>query len=94
VYIKLEELILNVIDDDLYFSLYDLQTAVTRDLNERAAELPRLAELTLNNSLPALVVSHDLYGNISQEQDIVDRNNVAHPSFVPGGIPIEVLTDV
>lgn len=91
VFAKLEELILDVTDDDLYVKLYDLQTSVSHDVDTRGADLARLGEYTLNNSLPAVVVSHDLYGNIDFEQDIIDRNKIEHPLFVPGCQTIEVL---
>jgi prophage DNA circulation protein len=90
VYAKLEELMVATDDDDLYVALYNLQTSVTRDLEVRAATLPRLAEYVPNVSLPAIVIAHELYGNIDEEQDLIDRNRIAHPSFVPGGQPIEV----
>lgn len=87
---KLEELILKVNSDELYTALYDLQTSIARDIDTRIRSLARLADYTLNTSLPAIVVSHDLYGNINEEQDILDRNRIVHPLFVPGGVPIEV----
>lgn len=90
VFDKAEEILLDVDDDDFYTSLYDLKTAVTRDLDTRILELARLVEYTLNASLPAVMVSHDLYANIDEEQDIIERNNVEHPLFVPGGVPLEV----
>jgi len=90
VYNKLEEILLKIDDDDLYIALVDLQTSVSRDIDNRARELPRLASLSLNASLPAFVVSHDLYGTIDEEQDLIDRNKIAHPLFTPGGVPIEV----
>ncbi len=90
VFTKLEEFLISVTDDDLYNALYDLQTSVARDIEIRVSQLPRLAELVLNNALPALTVAHDLYGNIDEEQDIVDRNRVEHPTFVPGGQSTEV----
>lgn len=89
-YKKVEQILLELDDDDLYTALLDLQTSVSADIDSRSRELPRLAELTLNASLPAIVVSHDLYGTISEEQDLIDRNKIAHPLFVPGGVPIEV----
>jgi prophage DNA circulation protein len=90
VFDKVEQVLLNLKDDELYIALIDLQTAVSTDLDVRARELPRLAELMLNASLPAIMVSHDIYGNIREEQDILKRNKVAHPLFVQGGVPIEV----
>lgn len=91
VFNKLEGILLTVNDDDLYIALYDLKTAVAQDIESRGELLSRLATYRLNNSLPAVVVSHNLYGNIDQEQDIIDRNRIENPNFVPGGIDIEVL---
>lgn len=91
VFVKLETLILDITDDELYVKLYELQTSVTHDVDIRGTNLARLGEYTLNNSLPALVVSHDLYGNIDFEQDIIDRNKIEHPLFVTGCKTIEVL---
>jgi prophage DNA circulation protein len=79
---------------DLAGTLQDLKTSAIEDINERGADLARLTELTLNESAPALVLSFDLYGTVDEEQDIIDRNKVEHPGFVPGGLPIEVLIDV
>lgn len=90
VFDKVEQILLELDDDELYVALIDLQTAVSTDLDARARELPRLASLVLNASLPAIVVSHDIYGTIEEEQDILNRNKVAHPLFVQGGVPIEV----
>lgn len=90
VYDKVEEILLDTEDDELYAAIYDLQTAVSRDIAERSHQLARLASHTLNTSLPAIVVSHDLYTTIDEEDDIITRNNIVHPLFTPGGIPIEV----
>jgi len=90
IFAKLDEIMLSIDDDELYDSLYDLQTAVTQDLEIRVNELPRLTEYIPIISLPALVIAHELYGNIDEEQDLVDRNHVSNPNFVPGSQPIEV----
>jgi len=90
VFDKVEQILLELDDDELYVALIDLQTSVSTDLDARARELPRLASLVLNASLPAIVVSHDIYGTIEEEQDILNRNKIAHPLFVQGGVPIEV----
>lgn len=93
IYAKLESFLITVTDDDTYIALYDLQTSVTRDLELRAQDLPRLGEFTPNNSLPAIVIAYSLYGNIDEEADIIARNKINNPNFVPGGIPLEVKID-
>jgi len=82
------------VSDDVYDTFYSLRTAVAQDIDERARKLPRLVNKTLNISTPAMILSYELYGTIAREQEIIDRNRVVHPAFVPGGIPIEVLINV
>lgn len=43
--------------------------------------------------LPALLIAQTLYDDASREAQIVKRNVVRHPGFVPGGQTLEVLTD-
>jgi prophage DNA circulation protein len=43
--------------------------------------------------LPALLIAQTLYDDATREAQIVTRNVVRHPGFVPGGQPLEVLTD-
>ncbi len=81
-------------DSELSDAFRSLRTGVIEDVNRRAVNLSRLVELTLVESAPALVLSYNLYGSTDSEQDIIDRNKVENPGFVPGGEPIEVLIDV
>jgi len=76
--------------DDLYNSLSDLSAAIVADLGTRPG-LPSLVALTLTVDLPALVIAQRLYGDAARAEDIVARNQVAHPGFVPGGRTLEVL---
>jgi len=82
------------IDDQLYSDFQDLREAVVRVIDEKASDLAQLAQYTPKFSMPALVLSNDLYGVTDQEQDIIDRNTVRHPGFIPGGNPVEVLISV
>ena len=43
--------------------------------------------------MPSLALSYALYGNIDHSDEIVARNKVQHPGFVPGGIQLEVLAN-
>ena len=51
----------------------------------------RLDTLTPPEVLPALVVSYDYYGDATRDAELVARNRVRHPGFVPA-LPIKVLT--
>ncbi|MDH4229956.1 MAG: DNA circularization N-terminal domain-containing protein [Nitrospirota bacterium] len=78
-------------DDDTYATLADLRVAVARDLADRGALLPDVITHTPVVTLPALVIAHQLYGAATREAEVVARNHVRHPGFVPGGLPLEVL---
>lgn len=80
--------------DDVYGPLVDLRTALAAYLAEVAEELPRIVEFTPAATLPAIVLSQQLYGDVAYEADLIARNNVRDPLRIPGGAPLEVLTDV
>lgn len=58
-------------------------------------ELPRLVRLTPQAVLPALVLAHDFYGDAwlaaGREDELIARNRVRHPGFVPAGRPLEMV---
>ncbi len=78
-------------------SLVDLRAQVARDVSVRALPLPRLREFTPLQSEPAALVAYRLDGDalatiFERGADIVSRNAVRHPGFVPGGKKLEVLS--
>lgn len=88
---RLDDFLENIEDDDLYNELYSLRTKVIKDLEVRAQQLPRLSELILTQDTPAIVLSHSLYGTIANEDDILKRNDILDPAFIPAQVPLEVL---
>jgi prophage DNA circulation protein len=79
--------------DDVYNALASLRSATVKDISTRGANLSRVVDYTPGTTLPALVVAYDLYEDAERDVEIVARNRVRHPGFVPGGAPIEVLSD-
>lgn len=79
------------VSDAMYQALIHLRTKVAEDLQVRGAQLPSLATYMPVTTLPALVLAHDIYGDASRESELVDRNKIRHPGFVPGGEELEVL---
>lgn len=54
----------------------------------------RTVQYTTRATLPALVVAHQLYGDATRSDELIYRNPVIrHPGFVPGGQPLEALSD-
>lgn len=75
--------------------LQDLRAAVVADLTKRAANLQIVTHYTPQETLPALVIAHALYGAAGLEanvDDLVARNQVKNPGAVPGGQMLEVLS--
>lgn len=79
--------------DDMYRELQALRSAVVQDLTGRAADLSRVIEFTPAATGPSLATSWRLYGEIDSAADIVDRNGVHHPGFVPGGEALQVMSE-
>lgn len=55
-------------------------------LTEVARAGVRLAEVTTLESLPAVVLAYQRYGDATRAAEIVTRNKVAHPGFLPVGV--------
>lgn len=79
--------------DTVYRALMDLRVAVIRDITTRGVDLDRLGAWTPPSTLPALVIAHRIYGDASRAGEIVTRNRIRHPGFVPGGRELEVRLD-
>jgi prophage DNA circulation protein len=104
---RLDRLALAAADrgDDNAAEVFDrLRRALARDIAARGATLARVYQLQLAASEPALVLAHRIYGGETERRGaaavtpearaaaIVARNRIAHPSFVPAGVGIELLT--
>ena len=77
--------------DQVYAALMKARASVWNDLTTRARESARLTTLTPNEVMPALVLAYDYYEDASRDTDIVARNGIRHPGFVPV-LPMKVLT--
>ncbi len=82
-----------IASDEVYFALSNLRAVLVRDIGARAANLTRLIQYTPGQTLPAIVLAYKLYGDAERADEIVARNRVRHAGFVPGGQPLEVLTN-
>jgi prophage DNA circulation protein len=83
--------------DDGWAGSFDrLRRALVRDVTSRGGTLARLQGYTPAHTEPALVIAQRIYGVpreiASRAAEIVARNAVRHPSLVPGGQPLQLLT--
>lgn len=80
-------------NDSEYDALQALRKQVGNAIPADSESLPRLGTLVLPQSEPSLTVTYDLYGDVSREADLIARNHVRHPGFLPGGQSLEILKD-
>lgn len=78
--------------DALYQAWATLRARVARDLSQRALAAPRLRTVTPDATGPALAIAYRLHGDAARAEEIIRRNRIRHPGFVPGGLPLEVLS--
>ena len=88
---QLDSLMESTDNDEVYSALQNMRTQVAAGIPGADQDLAEVTELTPTSTLPSLILSYELYGSVDQEQDIIDRNDIAHPGFILGGRPLEVL---
>lgn len=79
--------------DAVFSSLQRVRTAVVQGVPPESESLPNLVTITAIATLPSLVLAYDIYEDAEREGEIVTRNNIRYPGFVPGAEPLQVLSD-
>lgn len=82
---------------DSWKATSQVMAAVQRDINDRVGRLPRTVRVRMATVRSSLAVAHRFYGDdldgmFDRADDIVRRNRVRHPGFVPTR-QLEVLID-
>lgn len=90
---RIDQVADSTFNDALYTAMVGLRAAVVTDINARGADLSRVVTLTPARTLPALVLAYQIHDDSTRDSEIVARNAVAHPGYVPGGVPLEVLSE-
>ena len=68
-----------------------LRLAMVQDVTARGGSMARLFLYRPKAVEPALVLAYRIYGDAGRDAEIVTRNRVARPGFVPAGAPLELL---
>ena len=84
----LEREMLDAESDEVFFALRQAATAVSQDLTQRADLEARLYTYDAGASLPACVISEELYGTALRASEIGIRNSVRHPLFCPNTLKV------
>ena len=64
-------------------ALVQMRAAVVRDVAARAEFLMQRSTYTPKTVLPALVLAHRIYQDATRADELVDRNDVRNPAFIP-----------
>lgn len=79
--------------DPVYLALGLLRSVLNGSVPPPDQDLPELRTLILADSEPSLVVGYELYADAGRGDEIVARNGVRHPAFLPAATPLLVLQD-
>jgi len=93
VFIRLDQIMESTPDDEFYNALYELRSTVSQHIDEQVRELPRRVKYVPIETTAALLISYNIYGTVSKEQKIIERNKISHPAFINGSVPLEILTN-
>ena len=70
-------------DDRLFLALRRAKSDLNNDIKHRLVQTQKTVVRTPDEVTPALVLAATWFDNAARESDIVRRNAVAHPGFVP-----------
>jgi prophage DNA circulation protein len=74
---------LPVSEGQLYSAVMDLRSRVVEYLSRAIANLAPVVIVDANRRMPSLYWAHRLYRDPTRSAELVARNRVAHPSFMP-----------
>lgn len=78
-------------DDELYISMGNLRAIFINNFPLAGEDLPNIGKFTTTDTIPSLVLSYQYYGDARREGEIVRRNKISNPVFIPGGTELEVI---
>jgi prophage DNA circulation protein len=88
---QLDALMGETTSDDVFNGLQDLRAQLVNAVPPKDESLARVARVTLVGGSNALALAYELYGSLALESDLIGRNAIRHPGFIPAGRELEVL---
>lgn len=89
---EIDRLILELDDDPLIEALEQAKAQLAKAIPPTDQNLTRVVSVFNQSTAPALVIAYRIFGDIEDEADIIARNRVVNPNFVPGGRALGVLS--
>lgn len=81
----------NNFDDEIYKALDNALSSMIQDIRIRSANLATIRSYQLADSLPSLVLAYEYLDDSTQDEELVARNKVENPLFVPANSTIKVV---
>jgi len=78
-------------DDETYIALQALRVAITRAVPAPGTTLAQEIELQVSRTTPSLLLAYENFGTIENEADLISRNGIEHPGFIPAGERLKAL---
>lgn len=72
-----------ITDDGLFLALQQVRTDINMDIADRLATATKTITRTPSAVLPAVVLAYQWFGDATRADEIIQRNDIAHPGFVP-----------
>lgn len=85
---------MNVASDEVYQAQQTMLKTLIQAVPNPDQNLAAVTSITPVETTNSLSLAYDLYESLDLEQDVIDRNSIAHPGFIPGGDTLEILRSV
>jgi prophage DNA circulation protein len=82
------QLLIEDIDDQLFQALKDQKAANVSMIPDPRKETGTTDSFEVLYEVPSLVFVYEQYGDVSREQDVLDRNLIGNPAFISGDIEV------
>lgn len=85
------ESLMEFVDDETFQAIQDLRISILRAIPNPEQDLSRLVSVEITGTLPSLAVEYDLRESLDLEEDLIARNGIGHPGFIPSGTVLKVI---
>lgn len=79
------------VSEELVITIREMRRSVLEDLTRRISGLALIADVVLVETSSSLEIVYGVNGELSEEEDFVERNSVRHPGFVAGPDTVRVV---
>jgi prophage DNA circulation protein len=78
-------------EDDPYLALNKARASMIKDVNTRAATLKNKKYIRTSDAMPCIVFAYDQYEDATQDTDVIRRNRIRNPVFIPPLTDVEIV---